>query len=131
MVLRYTLAWVPMVFIAIGNAIVREEGYGRLMGELQSHQVSTVTAILLFGAYTWALTRRWRVESSRQAIVIGLIWLGLTVAFEFLFGHYVMGNPWERLLNDYNLLAGRVWVFVLIWITVAPYVFSRINGSFA
>jgi hypothetical protein len=76
MVLRYTLAWVPMVFIAIGNAIVREEGYRRLMGELQARQVSTVTAILLFSAYTWALTRRWRIESSRQAIVIGLIWLG-------------------------------------------------------
>jgi hypothetical protein len=71
--------------------------------------------------------RRWRIESPKQAIVIGLIWLGLTVVFEFLFGHYVMGNPWERLLHDYNLLAGRVWVFVLIWITIAPYVFYRIN----
>jgi len=51
----------------------------------------------------------------------------LTVAFEFLFGHFVMGNPWEALLHDYNLVAGRVWVLVLTWIAVAPIIFHRIQ----
>ena len=42
MVLRYTLAWAPMVFIAIGNGIIREESYRRLMGELQAHQIRSI-----------------------------------------------------------------------------------------
>jgi hypothetical protein len=123
MLIKYVLAWVPMVLIAIVNAAFREAGYGKFMGELGAHQLSTLTAIILFGVYIWILTRVWPIQSSGQAITIGLIWLGLTVAFEFLFGHYVMGNSWEKLFHDYNLLAGRAWVLVLIWIAIAPYVF--------
>ena len=54
--------------------------------------------------------------------------LAMTVAFEFLFGHYVAGHSWDRLLHDYNLFAGRVWVVVLVWVTVAPYLFFRLRG---
>ena len=129
MILRYVLAWVPMVVIAIVNAAIREGGYKRFVGELRAHQLSTLTAIILFGVYIWVVTRVWPIQSGGQALLIGLIWLGLTVAFEFLFGHYVMGNAWEKLFHDYNLLAGRVWVLVLIWITIAPYVFHRLGAS--
>jgi hypothetical protein len=103
MLLKYVLAWVPMVLIAIGNAAIREASYRRFMGELRAHQLSTLIAIILFGVYIWALTRVWPIQSSAQALTIGLIWLGLTVVFEFVFGHYVMANSWERLFHDYNL----------------------------
>ena len=38
------------------------------------------------------------------------LWLGMTLAFEFLFGHYIAGKSWSLLLADYNLAAGRLWV---------------------
>ena len=122
---KYILAWVPMVAIAIGNAAFREGVLAEHMSELRAHQSSTGTAILLLGAYIWILTRAWALESSRQALVIGFAWLGLTVAFEFLFGHFIVGHPWSRLLNDYNLFAGRVWAILLAWVTLAPYVLYR------
>ncbi|MBE9171470.1 hypothetical protein IQ238_29620 [Pleurocapsales cyanobacterium LEGE 06147] len=125
MIWRYILAWIPMMFIGIINGIIREVTYGKYLGELLAHQVSTVTGVLLLGLYIWALTRFWRFESSRQALVVGLIWLGLTVAFEFLFGHYIAGQSWSRLLRDYNILAGRVWIAILIWIAIAPLFFYR------
>ena len=65
---------------------------------------------------------------SVPALAIGGIWLALTVAFEFLFGHYVMGHPWSRLFHDYNLLEGRLWVLVLVWTFIAPYVFYRLGS---
>jgi hypothetical protein len=40
--------------------------------------------------------------------------------FELLAGHYVFGNSWEKLLADYNLFRGRIWVLVLIVILFAP-----------
>ena len=94
------------------------------MSELTAHQISTLTGIILFGLYVWFLSRLWRIKSASQALLIGVMWLSLTVAFEFVFGHYVMGNPWSRLLHEYNLLEGRLWVLVLIWITIAPLVFK-------
>lgn len=126
MILRYVLAWIPMIFIGIINGIVREATYGKYLSDLRAHQVSTVTGVLLFGLYVWVLARAWRFESMSQAVAIGCIWLGLTVAFEFLFGHYVAGHAWSKLIADYNILAGRVWIVVLIWIAIAPTLFYRL-----
>ncbi|MEW6771269.1 MAG: hypothetical protein AB1330_07745 [Bacillota bacterium] len=128
MILKYTIAWLPMVVIAIVNGAIREAGYKKFLGEPRAHQVSTVTGIALFGLYIWALSLWWRIESPVQAVLIGLIWLVLTVAFEFGFGYFVMGHSWSRLLHDYNLLKGRLWVLVLLWVAIAPYAFYRLSG---
>lgn len=125
MILRYILAWFPMILIAIINATIREVAYGKYLGELRAHQVSTATGVLLFGLYIWILMHFWGFDSPQQALTVGFIWLGLTVAFEFMFGHYVVGHSWSKLLADYNILAGRVWIVVLIWITIAPLLFYR------
>ena len=118
----YLLAWIPMVVIAIANGVLREGWYGKHLSELRAHQVSTVSGVLLFGVYIWVLLRLWSPASAGQALTIGLLWLGMTVAFEFLFGYYVMKRPWSDLLHDYDLFAGRVWVVVLVWVTIAPYI---------
>lgn len=117
-----------MVILAIINGTIREKIYGQFVSALTAHQLSTFTGLILFGVYIWVLTGLFRIESSRQALLIGVIWLIMTVAFEFVFGHYVMGHPWIRLFHDYNILKGRVWLLVLIWTTVAPYVFYRIRS---
>ncbi len=128
MILKYTIAWLVMPLIGIVNGVIRGIVYERFLGELRAHQVSSVTGAILFGLYAWALNLRWRIQSSSQAVAIGFIWLALTVAFEFLFGHYVMRHPWSRLLHDYNVLEGRVWLLVLIWITIAPYVIHKLRS---
>jgi hypothetical protein len=124
---KYVLAWIPLIFIAIPNAMLRENVFAKYLDELKAHQASSATAVLLFGLYIWVMIHIWKPESARQAVAIGLIWFGLTVAFEFLFGHYVVGHPWSRLFHDYNLFAGRVWIVVLIWLTLAPYIFFRLQ----
>jgi hypothetical protein len=124
---KYVIAWVPMIFIAIANGIFREKFLAGQLRELGAHQASTATLVLLFGIYIWMLIRNWKPESTEQAIAIGLLWLGLTVLFEFLFGHYIAGHSWSKLLHDYNILKGRFWIIVLIWVTVAPYIFHKLQ----
>jgi hypothetical protein len=127
-VLIYSASWLGMVFLAILNGTIREKAYGNSMGELPAHQLSTLTGIILLCVYIWMLTGLFRIESSRQAFLIGSIWLLMTVVFEFVFGHYVMGHPWDRLLNDYNILKGRVWSLMLIWTFIGPYVFYSLRS---
>ena len=128
MVLKYTIVWIPMVFIAIANGAIRQLGYGKVLSESFAHQVSCLTGILLFLAYTWCLSLYWPLESSSQALNVGLIWLALTIAFEFLFGHFVTKAPWGKLLHDYNIFEGRLWVLVLFAVFMAPYVVFRIRS---
>ena len=124
---KYILAWFPMIIIAIANGLFREKILTNRLNELQAHQLSTAIMIILFGIYVWILFKIWYPTSLNQAIIIGLIWLVLTVFFEFLFGHYVAGHSWERLLQDYNILKGRVWLLVLIWISIAPYIIYQLQ----
>jgi hypothetical protein len=127
MILKYSLAWIPMVFLAIVNGAVRELTYGRAMPEARAQQVSVVTGIFLFGVYAWLLSLKWPLQSSEQATLIGFLWLALTVAFEFIFGHYVMHHPWSALLHEYNILAGRLWILVLLAVTFLPLVVFKIG----
>ena len=120
MILKYSLAWIPMVFIAILNGAFREIVLAKMLSELRAHQLSCLTGIFLFGAYTWLISLKWPLESGGQAVAAGLIWLILTVAFEFTFGHYVAHHSWVRLFQDYNIFAGRLWVLVLFAVAFLP-----------
>ena len=124
---KYVLAWVPMVAIAVANGVVREAWYGKRVAELYAHQISTASGIVLLGAYIWLIVHLWPPDSLEEALAVGLIWLALTVAFEFLFGRYVARRSWRQLLRDYNLLAGRVWLLVPVWVAIAPYAFLRLG----
>lgn len=124
----YALSWTGMVVLAILNGTVREKSYGRFIQELYAHQLSTLTGLILFGLYIWALTGIYPIESSSQAYLIGGMWFIMTILFEFIFGHFIMGHPWMKLLHDYNLLQGRLWLLVLIWTAIAPYVFYRLSS---
>ena len=122
MTITYTLAWIPMVFLAILNGLLRENVFRKRMSDLQAHRLSCLTGIAIFLAYTWLLNSIWPIETAEQAVTIGLLWLAMTVAFEFLFGHYVMHHSWSKLLGDYNVVRGRLWVLVLAAVAALPWV---------
>jgi hypothetical protein len=93
------------------------------MSELHAHQLSTVISILLLGTVMWAFTFRYPSSSIKAALLLGTLWAGLTLAFEFLFFHYVGKHSWAELLANYDVLHGRIWVLVVLWLFIAPYVF--------
>ncbi|KQC14660.1 MAG: hypothetical protein APR63_05370 [Desulfuromonas sp. SDB] len=124
---KFLVAWIPGVPIGIINGIIRNSLYQPHLPELIAHQISAVSFIVLFGIYVWFILKWLNLNSVNEAVVLGLIWLGLTIAFEFLFGHFVVGHPWSKLFHDYNIAAGRVWILVLIWIVSSPSIFYRIQ----
>jgi hypothetical protein len=125
MIHRHILGWFGLLVIAIVNGAIRDFIYRSYLGDLLAHQVSTGIGIILFGIFIWYLNKRWPLASSHQAWTVGFIWLGMTISFEFLFFHYVRNIPWEVLVHDYNIFEGRVWILVLVWTTIAPWVMWR------
>jgi hypothetical protein len=121
---KYILGWFGLLAIAMINGALRDFAYKPFLGDLLSHQISVTIGITLFGFFIWYLSKRWPLPSSRQAWIVGFIWLSMTVAFEFLFFHYVRGVLWGVLLHDYNIVEGRVWILVLVWVTIAPPIFQ-------
>ncbi len=128
--IQYVLAWVGMLVIAVANGALRQAAFAKVMSELRAHQLSTLTGSVLIGLFIWLVIRRWPPSSGRQALLIGLVWLLLTVAFEFFMGLVLVlvHRSLAEVLHDYNLLEGRVWVLFLIWLTLAPWAFFRLRG---
>jgi len=126
MQIRYVAAWFVLLLVAVINGALRDLTYGRYLSELPANQISCVSGILLFAAAIREIVRRWPTASAREAWFIGLFWLALTVAFEFLFFHYVDGHSWAELLANYDVANGRLWPLILVWVTVAPYFFYRL-----
>jgi hypothetical protein len=68
--------------------------------------------------------RFWPLASSKEAIAVGLIWLALTVAFEFKLGRIT-----GQMLRDYNPFKGRLWGLFVCWLTLVPYVFFQVSSN--
>lgn len=114
-----------MLCVSVANGLVREITYGVWMSELAAHQISTVLGMVALGVVIWLFMLLVPPANSRQAVALGLFWAGLTIAFEFLFFHYVGGHSWAELLANYNVPAGRIWIFLVLWIAAAPSLFFR------
>lgn len=121
---RYLLAWFAMLLVAMLNGGLRDFTYGRYLPELLAHQLSTLSGSALLSAVIYLFVRRWPPASARQALSIGLFWMVLTVAFEFLFFHYVGGRSWAELLANYDVPKGRLWPLLLVWVALAQWLFS-------
>lgn len=113
-----------MIPIAILNGGLRENVWNVYFNGLTAHQISTISLILLCALYIGLIFRFLHLQSRKQALVMGFIWVLLTVAFEFSLG-LAMGNTWQDLFSDYNLLAGRFWTLFLISLFILPYLFYR------
>ncbi len=124
--IKYFLLWIPMLFIAILNGAARDLWYKKIIGELNGLQLSTLTLIILLGFYIRAVLKKYPADSVTESLKIGLLWLSLTLLFEFGFG-LIRGKSWAVMLHDYNIFEGRTWVLVLIWVALAPYVFYKAN----
>ncbi|MFN8265690.1 MAG: hypothetical protein U0T11_06440 [Chitinophagaceae bacterium] len=124
---KYLLLWFPMLFIAILNGTLREFVFRKFTGELTAHQLSTITLLLFFSIYIHFVVTKIPPGSSLNALLIGLLWVVLTLLFEFGFGRY-RGNSWETLLHDYNLVKGRIWLLIPVWVAIAPYLFYKLRN---
>ena len=118
-----------MLVIAVANGALRQLTFANVMSELHAHQLSTLIGSVCIGTFIWIVIRNWPPSSSRQALLIGLVWVLLTVTFESFMGLVLQHRPLQDVLYEYNLFAGRVWILFLIWLGVAPWAFFRIRRA--
>lgn len=116
------VGWVGLMVTIFLNSILRVTTYGTKMPEIRAHQVSSLTAAVMIAFTIWLYDKYRPLESIDQALLTGFAWLGMTVAFDFILGRYVLGQPLKKIIFDYRIGRGRLWVFVLVWITLAPWV---------
>jgi hypothetical protein len=125
---RAIVVWFAVLALASLNGAAREAWLIPRFGDPVGQALSTVILCALVYLTTW-LTIDWiHPTGVSEALGIGALWLALTLAFEFLAGHYAFGKDWAVLLEDYDLSRGRIWVAVLIVVLFAPLWTARMRG---
>ena len=119
--------WGILGILTILFAIFREAIFIPLSGlkGTVARAVLLPVAIVYILIMTYLFLRRQIDYTQRDTIFIGLMWLVLTIVFEFSFGTLVMGNTLENLLYEYNIFAGRTWLLFLLTTAIAPFVVHK------
>lgn len=120
MLLLYGLAaWLVFMLTGILNGILRVAVLQPSMREYPAHVASTLllsVALLIEISIFLDIVGDY---SLGWLIALGVMWTLLTVGFEFGFGR-AMGQSWATLLENYDVLHGRIWPLVLLVTLLTP-----------
>jgi len=120
MIIRAMAIWGVILICAIANGAARTSLISPRFGEQIGHVISTLILCVVIFLVTSATIRWIKPEIMTNAILIGILWILMTVAFEFLAGHYLFGTSWEKIIADYNIARGRIWILVLVATLISP-----------
>ncbi len=126
---RALLLWIVMLVAMTGNGFVRVLVLQPRLGEQRARQAASVLGIVIVLALADRFVQGLQRPRPLGLLGVGAFWLALTLAFEFLVGHYVSGASWDALLADYDLSRGRLWPFVLLTVLLGPWLSGRLRSE--
>ena len=122
---KILLAWLIILPFMIANGIVRELAIKPFVAPQVAEAISVVIAVVIMLALTRRLLRPISGQPTSQLVRASAILVLLTVAFEFLFGHYVDRKSWSELIANYELWNGRLWPIALTTLAFTPFLWGR------
>jgi len=124
---RALLAWMLIILIETAHGILRELFIAPAIGELRARQLGVLVGSVIVLAVAW-LTARWLdARTRRLQLMVGALWVALTLSFEILLGRAI-GTSWERIVSDYNPAHGGFMLAGLAVLFFAPRIAARLRG---
>ncbi|MGE5305823.1 MAG: hypothetical protein ACM3TN_21125 [Alphaproteobacteria bacterium] len=127
--LKAIVLWLVLVVLAILNGTLRQEVLVPMLGDSVGLSISGVTLSVAIFLVSWFALPWYGPLPSSHYWIIGLVWLLMTVLFEFGFGHFIAHKSWPQLLQAYNVSQGNLWIVVLIATVVSPWLAARLKGA--
>lgn len=118
-VIRSLLVWLCFIPVAILNGGLRQYVLVRWFDEVGANALSGVLLSLFILLITWQLLPRIVRYNQKESFRIGIVWMLLTIGFEFIFG-LTGGISFRELLSAYNPMSGNLWLLVVITTFGAP-----------
>ncbi|NDV69608.1 hypothetical protein [Dysgonomonas sp. 25] len=120
MILKSLLIWVCIIPLAIVNGIMREQVLSPIIGESYSLPLSGILLSLFIFLLSYFTIKWVGVRNAASCRLIGIIWLLLTILFEFGFGILALNKSFTALLDAYDPTTGNLWILVVAVTFFAP-----------
>ena len=121
---RFSLAraigiWLTLMAVESSHGVVRRLMLEPQLGDLRARQVSVFSGAALIVLVLWLTLKRLGPQPARRWWAVGLVWFGLTLAFEVGLGR-AAGLSWDRIASDFDPRRGGLLSFGMLVILVAP-----------
>lgn len=127
LIVKALLAWVGILVLALLNGAIREAVIIPAIGSTNALFFSGVLLILIIVGVTYLVLPWMEARKKSHLILIGFVWLCLTLVFEFTFG-LLQGKSIAELLIAYTFKGGNIWSLVLLTTASAPYMAAKLRG---
>lgn len=127
MILKSILIWLLIIPFAILNGVLRESVLNSILGENVALPISGILLSLIIFLIAYFLLPKLKLNNVKTPCYIGLLWMALTIIFEFGIGA-LSGQDFQEMLLAYNPLSGNLWLLVLIVTGISPWLVLKIKG---
>jgi hypothetical protein len=124
---RAFVVWLVIIAAETVHGVVRELILSPLMGHQRAKQIGVPVGSLIVLVVAWFFVRWIGARTTRQLLCIGLLWVVLTVLFEIGLGRLVLGLPWDRITEDYDVHRGGYLGFGLAFMALSPLLVARLQ----
>lgn len=127
--LRAFAVWLVIIAVETVHGILRTLLLVPIMGDFPARQFSVFTGSLLIFGVTLFLINWIAAKTTLQLLIVGLLWVALTVLFEITLGRLVLDLSWDRITEDYNITRGGLLGVGLLFMAVSPLLAKRLRSK--
>jgi hypothetical protein len=126
--LKATGIWLLIVVAAIINGLLRENLIAPVVGIEAALSISGITLSIVIFLFSLMSVPFIGSSETKTYLCVGIYWGLLTLSFEFLFGHYVVGKSWVEIMQVFNIQKGDLFIVVLFVTAFSPWLSALIRG---
>ncbi|MGB5506270.1 MAG: hypothetical protein WBM70_06270 [Sulfurovum sp.] len=125
--LKTAMIWFIIAIFAIINGIFRETVLAPYLGESVALPASGITLAIIIFTITYISFKLFGKNKYLTYLYIGIQFATMTLVFEFIFGHYVIGKSWSDLLQVFNIFEGNLFIIALLSSLFSPLLVAKIK----
>lgn len=121
------MVWLLIILGESVHGTLRQLFLVPLVGDFPARRIAIFSGMLLIFLITYFFILWINVPSVKSLFGIGLIWVVLTVLFEFGLGVFVFNYSRERMFEDYDISRGGLMGLGLLFMFFAPFLADKLR----
>lgn len=124
---RSITVWLLIVIGESINGTLREIFLVPALGMAEAKQVSFLTALVVISAITLMSIRWIGAATTTHLLLIGAMWAGLMLSFEWALGKFVFGSSFKKFAAEYDPRQGGMMSIGMLFLIFIPLIAYRIR----
>ena len=124
---RALVVWLVLIGVEFAHGILRTVFLVPVVGDFQARQIGVFSGSALILIVTCLFVRWINAPNTKSLLQVGALWVVMTIAFEFTFGHYIFNRSWADLVSDYDLARGGFLAIGMLVVMFSPVIAAKLR----